>query len=68
MKVQRLVDDLEKLAWLPAQVTAKDLELTATRVASPRSTRALDAMTRVDELLQAELDGIAFHRERKKGV
>lgn len=51
LKVQLLIDDSDKLARL--QVTAKDVKLTAFRVAALRLSRALVAKTHAHASLQS---------------
>lgn len=46
LKVQLFADDFENVARIQAQVTAKDVELTASRVAASPSARLLDEITR----------------------
>lgn len=68
LKVQFSVDNSEKVTWLQAQVTGKDVALTAARVASSWSAKMLDAMTHVYASLRSELDSLHATRGRREGV
>lgn len=53
---------------LKAQVTAKDVQLTATRVAVARSAKLMDVMTRAHASMRSELDALDAAGERREAV
>lgn len=52
LKVQHLADSLQKVVRLQAQLTARDVQLTAVCLASSRSTRVLEELTQGHMSLQ----------------
>lgn len=68
MKIQLLADDLEKMARLHEQETAKDMKLTAMRVDVLRATKKLYAMTYALASLRPKLGVLHTTEEQRRCV
>lgn len=66
--VQLLADNLEKVVRLQAQMTSKDMALTAACVAGSRSTMPLDPESQAHVLLKSELNALQATRGRREGL
>lgn len=66
LKVQLLVHNSEEVAQLQTQVLFQDVEWTAIRMTTTRSTRASEAITRTYASLWTELDALHDAEDIKK--